>query len=338
MDCRPWACVVLVMLISEPCQVYASPQEQTQAEGEAIIKRAKERSDIRCEGCPPFRLRADLRAFQEHDWHVLQGTFEEHWQSAGQWRSTFQFPGFSQLRIASQNRVWSPQDSLYPPYVIFVMSKMLTLPMEFNRRGSQKIENVSDVTVDGNHRWIVRGSAGNNLRSFDNNSGLLVSEDTELNGFGERIEYSLPEPFGDKLVPRAMQYLRDGKLLFEVHVSEIAAEPAVDESLFNPAAGGESWPLCQDVKTPTPIEKPEPEYTEAARRNKVEGNVVLYMVIGLDGRPHATAVVSAIDAGLASQSKETITRRWNFRPANCAGEPVPVSVFAQVSFRLRFYK
>ena len=52
------------------------------------------------------------------------------------------------------------------------------------------------------------------------------------------------------------------------------------------------------VSAPVPIYKPEPPYTKEARVAKVEGTVVLWIVVGADGAVNDAKVVKAIDQGL----------------------------------------
>jgi TonB family protein len=88
------------------------------------------------------------------------------------------------------------------------------------------------------------------------------------------------------------------------------------------------------IVPPKVLEKGEPQYTEAARNSKIEGPVVLTLVIGTDQRAHDIKVVKSLDAGLDSNAVASI-KTWRFQPGNKNGKPVPVRATVEVNFRLR---
>ena len=68
---------------------------------------------------------------------------------------------------------------------------------------------------------------------------------------------------------------------------------------------------CQRL---VPIRKQEPEYTPQARAAKIEGDVVLDVVIMPDGTPDSLKIVRALDPDLDAKAIECV-RSWRFRPA-----------------------
>jgi TonB family protein len=87
------------------------------------------------------------------------------------------------------------------------------------------------------------------------------------------------------------------------------------------------------VSAPVPIYKPEPPYTKEARAAKLEGTVVLWIVVGADGAVTDAKVVKGTDKGLTENAVETV-KTWKFRPAMKAGKPVPCKVSVEVSFKI----
>jgi len=88
-----------------------------------------------------------------------------------------------------------------------------------------------------------------------------------------------------------------------------------------------------DVKAPTLISKHEPEYSEEARKAKLEGTVVLSLVVGEDGTPRDIRVVKPVGLGLDENAISAVTG-WRFSPGTKAEVPVPVNCSVEVSFRL----
>lgn len=87
------------------------------------------------------------------------------------------------------------------------------------------------------------------------------------------------------------------------------------------------------ITPPKLISNVEPEYSEEARRAKVEGTVVLYAEIRPDGRVRNLRVTRSLDAGLDQKAMEAI-EKWTFQPGRKDGKPVVVAATIEVNFRL----
>jgi TonB family protein len=72
------------------------------------------------------------------------------------------------------------------------------------------------------------------------------------------------------------------------------------------AAGSASYPAC--------LYCPSPEYTPQASRAKLEGTVVLKVLIGTDGNATNIEIVKGIGLGLDEEAVKAV-QTWRFRPA-----------------------
>jgi protein TonB len=97
--------------------------------------------------------------------------------------------------------------------------------------------------------------------------------------------------------------------------------------------GGGPYRVGGGVSAPKPLFTPDPEYSEEARKSKYQGVVVLWLVIGPDGRPHEIRVARPLGMGLDEKAIEAV-RTWRFEPARKDGHPVAVQMNVEVSFRL----
>jgi periplasmic protein TonB len=97
--------------------------------------------------------------------------------------------------------------------------------------------------------------------------------------------------------------------------------------------GGGAYSVGGNVSAPIPIYKPEPPYSEEARKAKYQGTVVLWIVVDAQGGVTDARVVKPLGLGLDEKAVETV-RTWKFKPALRGGTPVPVKVMVEVSFRL----
>ena len=97
--------------------------------------------------------------------------------------------------------------------------------------------------------------------------------------------------------------------------------------------GGGPYRVGGGVSAPKPLYTPDPEYSEEARKAKYQGVVVLWLVIGADGRPREIKVARPLGMGLDQKAVEAV-RTWRFEPARKDDKPVAVQMNVEVSFRL----
>lgn len=97
--------------------------------------------------------------------------------------------------------------------------------------------------------------------------------------------------------------------------------------------GGGAYRVGGGVSAPRGVFMPDPEYSEEARKAKYQGTVVLWVVVGPDGRTHEVRVQRSLGMGLDEKAIEAV-RTWKFDPAKKDGKPVAVQINVEVNFRL----
>ncbi|HVT92727.1 MAG TPA: TonB family protein [Bryobacteraceae bacterium] len=97
--------------------------------------------------------------------------------------------------------------------------------------------------------------------------------------------------------------------------------------------GGGAYKIGGGVSSPLPIFKPDPDYSEEARKAKFQGTVVLAIIVDEKGLPRDVRVVRPLGLGLDQKAIEAV-QRWRFRPGMKDGKPVPVQATIEVNFRL----
>jgi protein TonB len=86
------------------------------------------------------------------------------------------------------------------------------------------------------------------------------------------------------------------------------------------------------MRRPRRLEGADPTYTRQARRLGIEGDVVVRLEIGADGRVRDIVVISGIPL-LDDQVVRTL-RRWRFSPPVVGGRRVPIYMIQRITFRL----
>jgi TonB family protein len=87
------------------------------------------------------------------------------------------------------------------------------------------------------------------------------------------------------------------------------------------------------VSAPRAINSPPPEYSEEARRARYEGSAIVWLVVDTAGSPHDLQIQRPLGLGLDEKAVERL-RTWTFEPGKKDGQPVPVKINVEVSFRL----
>ncbi len=97
--------------------------------------------------------------------------------------------------------------------------------------------------------------------------------------------------------------------------------------------GGGVFRVGGGVSAPRILEQPDPEYSEEARKAKYQGTVVLWLIVGADGKPRDIKVARSLGMGLDQKAVEAV-RKWVFEPAKKDNQPVAVQINVEVNFRL----
>ena len=97
--------------------------------------------------------------------------------------------------------------------------------------------------------------------------------------------------------------------------------------------GGGAYRIGSGVEPPQLRRRVTPEYTDDALARKIEGIVILEVVILKSGRVGPARIIRSLDAGLDAQAVAAV-REWTFLPGRYRGEAVDVLAEIEVEFRL----
>lgn len=97
--------------------------------------------------------------------------------------------------------------------------------------------------------------------------------------------------------------------------------------------GNGAYHIGGGVSAPIVLVKIEPEYSEEARKAKVQGTVVLALVVDERGVARNIRVTQSPGLGLDQKAIEAVMK-WRFKPGMKNGKPVRVMATVEVNFRL----
>lgn len=88
-----------------------------------------------------------------------------------------------------------------------------------------------------------------------------------------------------------------------------------------------------NVKAPVAVRRVDPVYTEAARKARIQGLVIIEAVIDREGNVTDARVLKPLPLGLDLAALNAV-KQWKFKPGTLNGQPVPVYYNLTVNFRL----
>ncbi len=113
-------------------------------------------------------------------------------------------------------------------------------------------------------------------------------------------------------------------LVVAIAANAVAQQPPLPQGVYRIGNG---------VSAPTVLHKVEPKYSKDARKAKLDGTVVLTLVVDDQGRPQNLKILRRLGLGLDEKAIEAV-KKWRFKPGVKDGKPVPVLATIEVNFRL----
>jgi TonB family protein len=103
-----------------------------------------------------------------------------------------------------------------------------------------------------------------------------------------------------------------------------------------PVAAQEVYKPGNGVSLPTVVSEVKPDYTDEAKRARIQGNVILDAVVNSDGSVTDVKVARSLDDtfGLDKQAVNA-AKQWKFKPGMKDGKAVAVRVMIEMTFTLK---
>jgi TonB family protein len=98
--------------------------------------------------------------------------------------------------------------------------------------------------------------------------------------------------------------------------------------------GEKAYLVGRGVKPPKALKTPDPNYSEQARKQRIEGTVILVMIVDSQGQPTTFYVAKPVGTGLEAEAIRAV-EKWHFAPATFHGNPVPAAMNVEVYFHFR---
>jgi TonB family protein len=225
------------------------------------------------------------------------------------------------------NRYWTQpvsQSTLCSPIVgdWKSLSSTLKSPVSAGRRTVEIGGRTSDCEVVRGRSDATLPLSGEIKRELciDTSKNLIVSEKEQYRGSTRTYTYS--------------QIERDIDMSPDVFV--LKPPPGSTPTPYDLPVPGRLGSLTinrdSGISMPRIISKEVPAYDEASRRARIQGTVVLYVVIDSGGTPSEIEVFRHLNPGLDASAIMAI-KQWRFTPATKNGQPIAVGSLIEVNFK-----
>ena len=123
-------------------------------------------------------------------------------------------------------------------------------------------------------------------------------------------------------------------LLASVLVATLSAQNKPDDACTPRGIPGRVYRVGDDGATaPRVVHMVDPDYSEKARRAKVQGTVLLSLIVDASGDPESISVNRGLRGDLDEKAAEAV-RQWNFEPGTLHGKPVAVALCVEIDFHM----
>ena len=156
----------------------------------------------------------------------------------------------------------------------------------------------------------------------------------------ERPERSADEPEPPRELPKTFAAPRQSRPRpnIDLNMPSFAPQthPGISGGVSLPAGVGDyaGFTLDEVDEPPRPVRSVPPDYPYAAKKDRIEGQVVLRMLVTSDGTPTNITVHSADPPGVFEKAALDAAKRWRFKPGRYAGRDVDTWVLLPFNFEL----
>jgi len=303
--------------------------ENKRQAAEELIQHAAQLSNIRSEGASAFKLEAELTFSPTAS--PTSGTYHETWVSAQRWQTETAASNLHRVELVDGKKRWQLTTGEANPD-FDSLERITNLSFSHFAPDQLREQTISGVPVICS---ISKADAvgGKSALCFDQKTGLLaeVVIPRTLDGkiMDDSCVYSGYEAFAGKQFPHVVKCFHDGRPTMD---AKLSLAPVVVSELppFTPPVGAEESVNCLTTpQAPKPTYTPDPKYP-AGQSGSVM--VVLWLSLGIDGKPADMKVVSKANPAFDNLATEAVSR-WRFHPAMCEGQPMKTTINVEVSFR-----
>jgi TonB family protein len=178
---------------------------------------------------------------------------------------------------------------------------------------------------------LVRAGAKLDVQNEDGETALIIAvKEGRVEAARQLLMAGAKLDLRDQKGRTALDWAVERKKTYLAQIIHIASEPSVARVIVTekPVLLG-----SEHLEPPKVIDELPPLYTEDAFERRVEGRVVLKVIIRKDGTVGPIRVHESLEPGLDSAAIEAV-KKWTFEPATVDGEPINVLADVEIAFSI----
>jgi TonB family protein len=248
----------------------------------------------------------------------LDGRYSWLLTSRGDWAKQLAFADYNDLQIGRGDTLWVKRSVDFQPLQAALEQNAFRVRQYLDQAGN----NVDRYyTVSEHHR---------KLRCFEISRGRLhhtacINPEGNLakvkQGLRVEYEYSDYRAVGETLVPQKVIATRGGTVLMEINVDKLSTAEDVVRSVPEPPEGVYQRTGCLAPSLPRLKDQPRPDHPSHALDAFRQGQVILYLSVGSDGKVLKAVVTQSAGESLDSSVLDA-ARHVQYEPAMCGNVPV----------------
>jgi TonB family protein len=323
-------CLMLAQVTSE---LFAK-DDKNRNMASLLFEKAASLWNIRQSDVGPFQLKGSVRFFEVMPNSTVEGSFLYMWTDEDHWRSELSIAGFKEVMVGGQREYYRLRNLDYMPLRVAQWSHVWSYTSFLELRATDQVKKVRKIKLkSGDEATCVerqRDDYGAEEVCFDAKLGVL----RRITSYSEIYEYDDFRPFQGRIFPRLMRVTSYDKRVVEYVVEDITSEPNISPAMFESPAEAELWPYCPDHISAKFLKGPLPVYPPEARSQGIEGQVMVYALVGNDGKATKHKIVKSVMPAMDAAAIEAM-RNWQYQPAMCGSTAIPEEGILIAIFRLR---
>jgi len=327
-----WRLAAILLLFVVPLSFC----EDKQAQGEAMLDRARAASNIRAPNSPAFRLKVSF-SFVSDKLETVTGSYSEWWVSKNQWRREIVAGDSRRIEIGGSDKRWLLDAG--PPLPEQVKRLPASLDVVPSADSKFQFDSILDPAPNDPKVACAMSvpSAEKQKKAFcfHKESGVLIQR-VEPYLVGRRMagyscDYAAFHMFGKYAYPREMACFIEGHQKMDAKVTELALEPTPDLTQFKPSPEAVELGNCSGkIAPPRGTSTPDPALPWRAAN---DSNVMLELIVNAKGTPQDVKIIRSGGKSFDENAVRAV-RGWHFQPATCNGIPMATMISVEVNFRM----
>lgn len=314
---------VLIVILTASSAVPAKDKKQQEAE--ALLAKARELHDIRCDGCKPFRLKAEIRSYEDAG-KTVDGTYVLYWASKDKWRDEITWPDYNEAQVCLGDKIWRRHSSRFRPRSAGWVLGQLNLGAHLEKVINTRINEVIVKDLSSGSSICAAFTSGGvsllDLRCFLRDSAHLVHEETPF----ETLDYHEHVPFAGRIYPRRILQFAKGSLSREIRVKELQVSQEWATGLFEPLTGPDVRETCREPELPRLVAPKTP-----ALPSNMLGDFKAHIEVnvGSDGSAQIDRIYVS-DVRIAPYVRTAVSE-WRYAPAKCGSKPIDAELSTELN-------